>query len=55
MIHKKLGQENQKFSECIRAFLKNAERRKYTTCLCAHYIFEYLAMHIHESELVGIS
>jgi hypothetical protein len=39
MIHKKLGVLNEKFEECIKLFLKNADRKKYTTCLCAHYIF----------------
>ena len=49
MIHRKLGRANEKFEECVKMFLRSAERKKYTTCLCSHYIFEYLAMHIHES------
>ena len=39
IIHKKLGRANEKFEKCIKMFLKNADRKKYTTCLCSHYIF----------------
>jgi hypothetical protein len=55
MLHKRLGKDNQKFEECIVAFLRGAEKRRWSTCLCAHHIFEYLAMYIHEAQLVGIS
>jgi hypothetical protein len=55
LIHRKLGKNNEKFEEYIVSFLKKAERRKYSTKVCAHFIFEFLAMYIHETDLVGIS
>lgn len=55
MIHKRLGREHPKFEVCIRNFLKYAERQKYGCSLCSHYIFEFLAMHIHEMDMLGIS
>jgi hypothetical protein len=55
MMQRKLGRFNPKFESCIQLFFKTAERKKTSCVQCTYYIFEYLAMHIHESELTGIS
>ena len=55
MMQKKLGRFNSKFEACIQRFFKEAERNKTSCVQCTHYIFEYLSLHIHESDLFGIS
>lgn len=55
MMHRKLGRLNPKFEACLQLYFKNAERKQTLTAQCTHEVFEYLALHIHESELTGIS
>lgn len=55
MMHRKLGRYNPKFETCIQLFFKTAERKRTSCVQCTYYIFEYLALHIHEAELTGIS
>ena len=47
MMHRKLGRFNSKFESCIQLFFKEAEKKKTSCVQCTHYIFEYLALHIH--------
>lgn len=54
-MHRKLGLLNPKFEACIKTFFKTAERRQISCARSTHDIFEYLALHIHEVELTGLS